>query len=86
MQESNWFVYIIKCGDNSLYTGITTNIPRRLEQHKSGKGAKYTKGRGELQLVYSERQLDKSSALKREIAIKSMKKPLKLELINNLNG
>ena len=86
MQESNWFVYIIKCGDNSLYTGITTNIPRRLKQHKSGKGAKYTKGRGEFQLVYSETQPDKSSALKREIEIKSMKKPLKLELINNFNG
>ncbi len=76
-----WFVYIIKCSDGTLYTGITTDINRRLSQHVAGKGAKYTKGRGALNLVYIEMQVNRSLALKREAAIKAMTRFSKLQLI-----
>ena len=49
-----YYLYILRCGDNSLYTGITTDVARRLAAHQSGKGAKYTRGRGPLTLVYQE--------------------------------
>ncbi len=75
-----WYVYMLQCGDGSLYTGITDDVPRRLAAHRAGKGAKYTRGRGPLELVYQEEQPDKSSALKREIAIKRLKRKQKLEL------
>ena len=75
-----WYVYMLRCGDDSLYTGITDDVPRRLAAHRAGKGAKYTRGRGPLELVYQEEQPDKSSALKREIAIKRLKREQKLEL------
>lgn len=52
--EQNWKVYILRCGDGSLYTGISTDVARRLEEHRSGKGAKYTRSRGPLELVYEE--------------------------------
>ena len=51
MSEKTWFAYILRCGDGSLYTGITTDVDARLEAHRSGKGAKYTRGRGPLELV-----------------------------------
>ncbi len=76
-----WTVYILRCGDGSLYTGITNDVPARLETHRSGKGAKYTRGRGPLELVYSEECPDKSAALKRELQIKSLSRLQKLELI-----
>ena len=77
----SWKVYILRCGDGSLYTGITTDIQSRLEAHSSGKGAKYTRGRGPLELVYAEECPDKSTALKREMAIKHLSRAEKLELI-----
>lgn len=80
MAES-WKLYILRCGDGSLYTGITTDIQSRLEAHSSGKGAKYTRGRGPLELVYTEECPDKSTALKREMAIKHLSRAEKLELI-----
>ena len=67
-----WYVYILRCGDGSLYTGITTDVQSRLEAHRSGKGAKYTRGRAPLELVYREECGDHSQALKRELAIKSL--------------
>lgn len=76
-----WYVYILRCGDGTLYTGITDDVERRLTVHRSGKGAKYTRGRGPLELVYTEELPDKSAALKRELAIKRMARPKKLELI-----
>lgn len=76
-----WFVYILQCGDGTLYTGIATNVEARLEKHRSGKGAKYTRGRGELELVYQDVAGSKSDATKRERAIKAMKRDAKLELI-----
>lgn len=76
-----YFVYLLRCGDGSLYTGTTDNVPRRLAVHRSGKGAKYTRGRGPLELVYQETCADKSAALKREAAIKTLTRSEKLALI-----
>jgi len=78
---NSWKLYILRCGDGSLYTGITTDVDKRLEAHQNGKGAKYTRGRGPLELVYSEVCGDHSSALKREIEIKALTREEKLNLI-----
>ena len=67
-----WKLYILRCGDGSLYTGITTDVEARLTVHRSGKGAKYTRGRLPLELVYSEECGTHSDALKREFAIKAL--------------
>ena len=75
-----WFVYLLRCGDGSLYCGITDDVSRRLEAHAAGKGAKYTRGRGPLELVYTEACESHSDALKREAAIKKLKRPEKLQL------
>ena len=82
-EKTSWVVYILRCADNSLYTGITTDINKRLEQHNgiSEKGAKYTHGRRPVTLVYQEPSNSRSTASKRECAIKSLKKPEKEELI-----
>ena len=72
VMEKTWYLYILRCGDGSLYTGITTDVERRLEAHRSGKGAKYTRGRGPLEMVYREECPDHSAALKREIEIKKL--------------
>ena len=77
----SYFVYILRCGDDTLYTGSTDNIERRLAAHQSGKGAKYTRSRGPLTLVYQEELPDKSAALKREAAIKKLTRPQKLQLL-----
>ena len=71
----SYFVYILKCSDESLYTGITTNIIKRLDEHNnSEKGAKYTKNRRPVKLVYQESSENRSSASKREYAIKKLNK------------
>ena len=75
-----WYVYLLRCGDGSLYCGMTDDVLRRLEAHRSGKGAKYTRGRGPLELVYTEECESYSAALKREAAIKKLKRPEKLRL------
>lgn len=75
------YVYVLRCGDGSLYTGWTNNLEQRLAAHKNGKGAKYTKGRTPIELVYFEELPDKSSALKRENELKKLKKKEKEELI-----
>lgn len=72
--DKSWFLYMLRCGDGSLYTGITTDVQARLEVHRSGKGAKYTRGRGPLELVYSEECGSHSDALKREMAVKALTK------------
>ena len=76
-----WYVYMLRCGDGTLYTGITDNVERRLAAHRAGKGAKYTRGRGPLELVYQERVPDKSAALRREAAIKRLRRREKERLI-----
>lgn len=69
----NWHVYIILCSDDTLYTGITTDIERRLRQHAQGSGAKYFRGRQPKELLYLEGGHDRSSASRRELAIKALK-------------
>lgn len=76
-----WYVYILRCGDGSLYTGITDDVPRRLAAHRSGKGAKYTRGRGPLELVFTQKVDDKSAALRREAEIKKLRRGEKEKLI-----
>ena len=78
--DKAWFVYLLRCGDGSLYCGITDDVQRRLEAHRAGKGAKYTRGRGPLELVYTEQCESYSAALKREATIKKLKRPEKLAL------
>lgn len=75
------FIYILKCGDGSLYTGWTTDVAKRLAAHQKGKGAKYTRNRGPLTLVHSEECTDKSTAMKREAAIKRLTRREKLALV-----
>ena len=75
-----WYVYMLRCGDGTLYTGITDDIAKRLSAHQAGKGAKYTRGRGPLELVYTQQLSDKSEALKREYALKQLKKSEKEKL------
>ena len=76
----NWIVYILQCADGTLYTGITNDLERRMAEHEAGRGAKYTKGRGPLQLVYQEICGDRGTASKREIEIKSLDRKSKLLL------
>ena len=76
-----WYLYILRCGDDTLYTGITDDVEKRFAAHCAGKGAKYTRGRGPLTLVYTEEAEDKSAALKREHAIKKLSRAEKLKLI-----
>lgn len=76
------YVYILKCSDNTLYTGWTTSLERRLKAHNSGKGAKYTKPRLPVEIVYFEEFQDKKEAMKREYAIKQLSREEKLNLIS----
>ena len=77
-----WHIYILQCKDKTFYTGITTNLKRRIEEHNtSNLGAKYTKGRRPVKLVYSARKKDKSSALKEEYRIKKLSRGGKIEVI-----
>ena len=81
--EKKWYVYNLLCGDGTLYCGSTDDVARRLAAHRSGKGAKYTRGRGPLELVYSEETENHSAALKRECAIKRLPREEKLRLIES---
>ena len=76
-----YVVYILRCGDGSLYTGITTDLERRVTVHNSGKGAKYTRSRLPVEPVYWETAPDKSTALRRERAITALSRTEKLKLI-----
>ena len=77
----SYWLYILQCGDNTLYTGTTDDVERRLAVHQSGQGAKYTRGRGPLTVVYREACTDRSAALRREAAVKRMTRAEKLSLI-----
>ena len=78
-----WYLYILRCGDGTLYTGITTDVERRLEEHRQGRGAKYTRGRGPLELAYQEECGAHSEALKREYTVKQLTREEKENLICN---
>ena len=77
----NWFVYIVRCSDNSLYTGISTDVDARVAQHNKGKGAKYTRSRVPVELVYTENLSEKGDALRREIEIKRLSPQNKRKLV-----
>lgn len=79
-----YYVYILKCCDETLYCGYTNDVKKRFETHQSGKGAKYTRGRLPLELVYSEEFETKSAAMKRECEIKKMSREMKLKIIKGL--
>lgn len=80
---TNWQVYIILCSDKTLYTGITTDISRRFEQHASGRGAKYFRGRQPVRVVYQESGHTRSSASRREAEIKTLTRTEKCDLISS---
>ena len=79
--EKQWVVYILECADGTLYTGITDDLARRLKAHNTGRGAKYTRGRGPVELRYQEPCADHGMALRREIAIKRLSRAEKRALI-----
>ena len=81
---AEWYIYLIRCSDNSLYTGVTTHVERRFEEHQAGgkKGARYLRGRGPLTLAFSHPVADRSQALRLEYAIKQLGKESKEQLVN----
>ncbi|WP_242344464.1 GIY-YIG nuclease family protein [Anaeromyxobacter terrae] len=76
-----WHVYVLRCGDGSLYTGATNDVERRVARHAAGEGARYTRARLPVVLVYSERAGDRSAALRREAALKRLTRTEKLALV-----
>ncbi|MDP6437025.1 MAG: GIY-YIG nuclease family protein [Gammaproteobacteria bacterium] len=79
--SADWQVYIVRCGDGSLYTGIALNLDERIDSHNSGEGGRYTRSHLPVELVYSESAADRSIALRREHAIKQLSRDSKLALI-----
>lgn len=75
------YVYVLRCSDDSLYTGYTTDVARRVEEHDAGEGAKYTRGRTPVELVHTESYESKSTAMSREYEIKQLSRPQKERLI-----
>ena len=84
--EGNWYLYVLRCGDGTLYTGITTDTEKRLEAHRAGKGAKYTRGRAPLELIYQELCGCHSGALKKEYRFKQLPRAEKEKIIESWNG
>ena len=78
-----FFCYILECSDGTFYTGWTTDPPRREKQHNAGTGARYTRVRRPVKMVYIEEQPDRTSAMKRELAIKRLKRPGKSKLVKS---
>lgn len=78
----SWWVYILECADGSLYTGVALDVERRLCAHQTGRGARYTRGRRPVRLLYQEACRDRSEALRRERAIKSLPRAAKLALLS----
>lgn len=76
------YVYVVECSDGTLYTGYTTDVERRVEEHNAGDGAKYTRGRTPVSLVHTEEHATRSDAMSREAEIKRMPREEKEELVN----
>ncbi|MBN2333323.1 MAG: GIY-YIG nuclease family protein [Deltaproteobacteria bacterium] len=76
-----WVIYILRCNDGTLYTGITNNLDKRIETHARGQGSRYTRARLPLELVYQERASNRSEATRREIALKRMTRSQKIKLL-----
>jgi putative endonuclease len=83
-RKDDWFVYLARCADGSLYAGITTDLAAREAAHNRGKGAAYTRGRRPIVLVYTERAETRSAAQRREAAIKRLSREGKLRLISSV--
>lgn len=81
--ESKYYVYMLLCSDQTFYTGTSNNVEKRVKTHNAGKGAKYTKVRRPVQLMYTEELANKSAALKREIAIKKLTRQQKEQLLKS---
>ena len=82
MTPMRWYAYILKCVDGSFYTGMTNDLKRRVAAHLAGKGAKYTRGRGPVVLVWKRVVKDRGAALKLEAAIKRLSRPVKAALVD----
>ncbi|AKG53692.1 endonuclease-like protein [Dehalogenimonas sp. WBC-2] len=82
--NQEWFFYVVRCSDDTLYSGITTNLENRVKKHNQGSGAKYTSGRRPVTLVYSENCADISAARIRESQVKNLSRSQKTHLINGL--
>ncbi len=78
-----WYLYVLKCSDNTLYTGITNDLPRRVKQHNEGTASRYTRGRVPVKIVHHERCRNRSSALKKEYRMKSLSRQEKEEYIKS---
>ena len=83
MSDSDWYVYIVACADGTLYTGITTDVDRRVDKHNDGKASRYTRSRLPVTLVYKEAATGRSAASKRERLIKALSREDKLALVNH---
>jgi putative endonuclease len=83
--DSTWFVYMVQCADGSFYTGVSTDVPKRVSTHNSGKGAKYTHARLPVVLVYSEKCANHGAALQREWIMKKLNHQDKQQLSNKSN-
>ncbi len=83
---SDWFVYMLRCADASLYTGVATDLAARVARHNAGTGAKYTRGRRPVVLVYHELAADRAAAQRREAEIKQLRVELKRQLVNRHAG
>lgn len=86
MEQNKHVVYMLQCRDGSLYTGYTNNLRKRLEAHNAGRGAKYTKGRGPVQLVYLRRFTTKTEAMQEEYRLKKLPRSQKQRLIKEAHG
>lgn len=86
MKEKAWSVYIVKCRDNKLYTGISNDVNKRIETHNKGKGCKFTSSRFPVKLIYKKRYGTQSAARKRELEIQKLKRNKKLELISDFES
>jgi putative endonuclease len=84
--KPKWFLYILECGDGTLYTGVTTDITRRVREHQEGRGARYTRTHAPVSLVHEEPCGTRSQALSRECAVKALPRPKKRELIGGVAG
>ena len=84
--DKRWYLYILKCADGTFYTGITDDVSRRLAEHNTGKGAKYTRGRGPVTLGFCKEVGTKSEALKEEYRVKQLPRTVKEEMCSQYSG
>ena len=87
MTETNqiWHLYLVRCADDTIYTGISIDVEARIEKHNSGRGAKYTQTRLPVRLIYSESQPDRVSAMKREVQVKRWSRKMKEDLVKGFS-